>query len=63
MEKPSAISCSAADKTESRRDMAYQSSLTSIREKEREHLASRRLPREKVLATLVHLLETTSIRC
>ena len=36
--------------------------LPAIREKVREHMALRGLPREKVLATVVHLLETTLIR-
>ena len=36
--------------------------LPSIREKVKEHMALRGLPREKVLATVVHLLETTLIR-
>jgi DNA topoisomerase I len=36
--------------------------LPSIREKVREHMALRALPREKVLATVVHLLEATLIR-
>jgi DNA topoisomerase-1 len=36
--------------------------LPAIREKVREHMALRGLPRNKVLATVVHLLETTLIR-
>jgi DNA topoisomerase-1 len=36
--------------------------LPAIREKVAEHMALRGLPREKVLATVVHLLETTLIR-
>ena len=36
--------------------------LPGIRVKVREHMALRGLPREKVLATVVHLLETTLIR-
>ena len=36
--------------------------LPSIREKVRDHMGLRGLPREKVLATVVHLLETTLIR-
>jgi len=36
--------------------------LPSIRAKVREHMALRGLPRERVLATVVHLLETTLIR-
>ena len=36
--------------------------LPAIREKVHEHMGLRGLPREKVLATIVHLLETTLIR-
>jgi DNA topoisomerase I len=36
--------------------------LPTIRAKVREHMGLRGLPREKVLATVVHLLETTLIR-
>src|SRR5512133_2546569 len=36
--------------------------LTAIRARVAEHMALRGLPREKVLATVVHLLETTLIR-
>jgi DNA topoisomerase I len=42
--------------------IAFADSLPSIREKVREHMGLRRLPREKVLATVVHLLESTLIR-
>jgi DNA topoisomerase-1 len=42
--------------------MAFADALPRIREKVREHMALRGLPREKVLATVVHLLETTLIR-
>jgi DNA topoisomerase-1 len=42
--------------------VAFADSLPSIREKVREHMALRGLPREKVLATVVHLLESTLIR-
>jgi DNA topoisomerase I len=42
--------------------VAFADSLPTIREKVREHMALRGLPREKVLATVVHLLETTLIR-
>ena len=42
--------------------VAFADALPSIREKVREHMALRGLPREKVLATVVHLLETTLIR-
>jgi DNA topoisomerase-1 len=40
----------------------FTDALPTIREKVREHMALRGLPREKVLATVVHLLETTLIR-
>jgi len=42
--------------------VAFADELPSIREKVREDMGLRRLPREKVLATVVHLLETTLIR-
>ena len=42
--------------------VAFADALPSIREKVREHMALRGLPREKVLATVVHLLESTLIR-
>jgi DNA topoisomerase-1 len=42
--------------------VAFADMLPSIRETVREHMALRGLPREKVLATVVHLLETTLIR-
>jgi DNA topoisomerase-1 len=41
--------------------VAFAIALPSIREKLREHMALRGLPREKVLATVVHLLESTLI--
>jgi len=40
----------------------FAEALPLIRAKVREHMAMRGLPREKVLATVVHLLETTLIR-
>ena len=40
----------------------FADALPTIREKAREHMALRGLPREKVLANVVHLLETTLIR-
>jgi DNA topoisomerase I len=40
----------------------FADALPGIREKVRQHMALRGLPREKVLATVVHLLETTLIR-
>ncbi len=42
--------------------VAFADALPSIREKVREHMGLSGLPREKVLATVVHLLETTLIR-
>jgi DNA topoisomerase-1 len=42
--------------------VAFADALPSIREKVREHMALRGLPREKVLATVTHLLESTLIR-
>jgi DNA topoisomerase I len=42
--------------------MAFADALPMIRAKVREDMALRGLPREKILATVVHLLETTLIR-
>jgi DNA topoisomerase I len=42
--------------------VSFADALPAIREKVQEHMALRGLPREKVLATVVHLLETTLIR-
>jgi DNA topoisomerase I len=42
--------------------VAFGEALPELRLKVREHMALRGLPREKVLATVVHLLETTLIR-
>lgn len=42
--------------------LAFAASLPVIRAKVEEHLALRGLPREKILATVVHLLEATLIR-
>jgi DNA topoisomerase-1 len=42
--------------------VAFADALPTIRAKVRDHMALRGLPREKVLATVVHLLETTLIR-
>ena len=42
--------------------MAFAAALPAIRAKLAEHMALRGLPREKVLATVVHLLENTLIR-
>src|SRR4029077_8627726 len=41
--------------------VAFAAALPGIREKVGEHIALRGLPSEKVLATVVHLLETTLI--
>jgi DNA topoisomerase-1 len=41
---------------------AFAALLPLIRERVREHMALRGLPREKILAAVVHLLETTLIR-
>jgi DNA topoisomerase-1 len=50
------------DSTKYHRLVAFAERLPAIREKVREHLALRRLSREKVLATIVHLLDATLIR-
>lgn len=42
--------------------VGFADALPAIREKVREHMSLRGLPRKKVLATVVHLLETTLIR-
>jgi DNA topoisomerase-1 len=42
--------------------MAFAQALPAIRTKLKEHMALHGLPREKVLATVVHLLESTLIR-
>jgi DNA topoisomerase-1 len=42
--------------------VAFAEALPTIRAKVREHMALRGLPREKVLGTVVHLLQTTLIR-
>lgn len=42
--------------------VAFAHALPDIRKTVNEHMAKRGLPREKVLATVVHLLETTLIR-
>jgi len=42
--------------------IGFANALSVIREKVREHMALRGLPRAKVLATVVHLLDTTLIR-
>ena len=50
------------ESTKYERVVAFADELPAIREKVREHMSLRGLPREKVLATVVHLLETTLIR-
>ena len=42
--------------------VAFADALPAIREKVDEHMGLRGLPRERILATVVHLLETTLIR-
>ncbi len=42
--------------------VAFADALPAIRKRVHEHLGLRGLPREKVLATVIHLLETTLIR-
>lgn len=42
--------------------IAFAKALPKVRAKVAEHMALRGLPREKVLATIIHLLETTMIR-
>jgi Eukaryotic DNA topoisomerase I, catalytic core len=53
---------SAREKAPNTYVIAFADELPVIREKVREHMSLRGLPREKVLATVVHLLETTLIR-
>ena len=50
------------ESTKYERMLDFAKGLPAIREKVAEHMALRGLPREKVLATVVHLLETTLIR-
>ncbi len=50
------------ESTKYERVIGFADALPAIREKVKEHMALRGLPREKVLATVVHLLETTLIR-
>jgi DNA topoisomerase-1 len=50
------------DSTKYEHVVAFASALPGIREKVQEHMSLRGLPREKVLATVVHLLEATLIR-
>jgi DNA topoisomerase-1 len=50
------------DSTKYEHVVEFAAILPAIRAKVREHMALRGLPREKVLATIVHLLETTLIR-
>jgi DNA topoisomerase-1 len=50
------------DSTKYEHMLEFAGSLPTIRQKLAEHMSLRGLPREKVLATVVHLLETTMIR-
>lgn len=50
------------ESTKYHRTLAFAKALPAIRRKVLEHLALRGLPRERVLATVVHLLEATLIR-
>ena len=50
------------DSTKYEHVVAFADALPAIREKVQQHMSLRGLPREKVLATVVHLLETTLIR-
>ncbi|KQO93475.1 DNA topoisomerase IB [Methylobacterium sp. Leaf91] len=52
----------ARDSTKFERIMAFADALPAIRARVDEDMSRRRLSREKVLATIVHLLETTLIR-
>jgi DNA topoisomerase-1 len=52
----------ARESTKYERLVAFANALPAIRATVREHMGLRGLPREKVLATVVHLLETTLIR-
>ncbi len=52
----------ARESTKYEHMMEFARALPAIRAKLAEHMALRGLPREKVLATVVHLLETTLIR-
>jgi DNA topoisomerase-1 len=50
------------ESTKFERVVAFADALPAIRSKVREHMTLRGLPRKKILATVVHLLETTLIR-
>lgn len=50
------------DSTKFEHMLSFAQALPAIRAKVAEHMGLRGLPREKVLATVVHLLETTMIR-
>jgi DNA topoisomerase-1 len=52
----------ARESTKYEHMMEFARALPAVRAKLAEHMALRGLPREKVLATVVHLLETTLIR-
>jgi DNA topoisomerase-1 len=53
---------SVRDNTKYEHMLEFAAALPAVRSKVDEHLAMRGLPREKVLATIVRLLETTMIR-
>jgi len=50
------------DTTKYQHMLEFAAALPEVREKIATHMAARGLPRDKVLATIVHLLETTMIR-
>jgi DNA topoisomerase-1 len=52
----------ARESTKYEHMLAFAQALPTLRQRIAEHMALRGLPREKVLATIVHLLETTLIR-
>ncbi|HSW16976.1 MAG TPA: DNA topoisomerase IB [Ramlibacter sp.] len=52
----------ARESTKYEHMLAFAKALPALRSQVAEHMALRGLPREKVLATVVHLLETTLIR-
>jgi len=52
----------ARESTKYQHLVAFADALPDIRAKVRQHIALRGLPREKVVATVVHLLDTTLIR-
>ncbi len=67
MQRPAnntAITCfrEVRESTKYEHVVAFANAIPIIRKKVKDHMALRGLPREKVLATVVHLLETTLIR-